>query len=76
MFLDCYRLLEMFIIYLYKETIYHIHLQTPFNEVSVRVIGDDSAPTLFHITQAGVIQVKKGANLISEKETEYKVKVW
>ena len=37
------------------------------------MIGDDSAPTLFDITQAGVIQVKKDANLLSGKETKYKV---
>ena len=48
--------------------------QKPFNTVTLRLIGDDAAPTFFEVTPSKQVKVKAGVHLTSDTETEYMVR--
>lgn len=47
--------------------------EKPFNEISLSVIGDDSAPSFFEVNAEGRVKIRNDANLASDKATDYKV---
>ena len=50
-------------------------LQSPFRDVTVTVIGDDSAVSLF-VLDGSSIRVRNAANLAADTANTYKVSRW
>jgi hypothetical protein len=65
-------MLHLHYIYLVSTNIF-TNLQNPFNVVSVSVIGDDSAVTLFRLDGAS-IRVASASNLAADTANSYKVR--
>ena len=47
----------------------------PFNQISLSVIGDDSAASFFQVLADQRVVVRSGANLASERVTQYSLRV-
>lgn len=49
--------------------------QAPFNQVSVRIVGDETAPSLFRLDSQNVVRVISGADLQRDPTRVYKVSI-
>ena len=47
----------------------------PFNRVSLRVIGDDSAPSYFNVVENTRIIIRPNVDLATDRETEYTLRI-